>query len=125
MPLIADQTKIFDLVSAEYTPGKAVTGSSTTLSAGDIVQVEETAGFTFEDVAVSSNYTFVIKADAVRALKAAEAISAGDKIYYDLSETVVTKVATDNVAIGYALEAAALGDDNVLMNFDGRGITLV
>ena len=125
MPLTSNQTKIFDLRSAEYNEIQADTDGSTTHSAGDIVQVEESAGFVLTDVAISTKFAAIIRANKVRALKAAEAIDAGDDIYYDLSAKVVTKVSTSNVLIGVALEDAALGDASLLMSFDGRTKTLV
>lgn len=125
MPLTSNQTKKFDLRSAEYNEIQAETDGSTTHSAGDIVQIEESAGFVLTDVAVSTKFSAIIRANKVRALKAAEAIDAGDDIYYDLSAGVVTKVTTANVKVGVALEDAALADADCLISFDGRSITLV
>jgi hypothetical protein len=124
MPLTADQTKVFDLVSDDYTPA-IITAAASALDAGELHQIEEAAGFPLEDVASGAKYAAVIKADQVRAIKAAEAIDAGDDVYYDLSATVVTKVSTANVLMGTCLQDAALGDADVLMTFDGRTKTLV
>lgn len=123
MPLVTNQTKIVDLRSANYIPG--IVAAAADYSAGDMVQVEEAAAFVLTDVLTGVNMAFIIKADQVRCLKASEAIDAGDDIYYDLSEELFTKVSTDNVKLGTALEDAALGDDTLLMTFDGRAKTLV
>jgi len=124
MPLVSNQTKIVDLRSAEYIPA-IITAAAAAYDAGDMVQEEEAAGFVLTDVASGAKYSLIIKADQVRALKVAEAIDAGDDVYYDLSAELFTKVATDNVLLGSCLEDAALGDDDVLMTFDGRSKTLV
>lgn len=119
------RSKIFDLRSDDYQAITATTDGSTTHSAGDAVEVEEVSGFTLADVAVSSDFTLVVRASQVRAMKAAETIAAGDKLFWDDGNSVVTKTDGGSYPVlGYAVEAAASGDATVLMNFDGRGVAL-
>jgi predicted RecA/RadA family phage recombinase len=92
--------------------------------AGTPTNVEECAGFPIIDGVSGDDLIYVTRASRVTALKATGAIAAGDKLYYDLSATVVTTTATDNVAVGYAVEAAASADASVLMDFNGLGVTL-
>lgn len=116
--------KEMELRSSDYEHLIGTAGAD--LIAGEVTLVEEDLGFPLVDVANGKQYTSVIKASQVRAEKAAEAISAGDKLFWDAANSVVTK--TSGVGLypcGSAIEAALLGDTYVLMNFDGRLTVIV
>lgn len=123
MPLVANQTKEIDLASPEYWEIQSLTDGSTTLSAGEVVKVGNVSGFTLTDVAINTLFTLIIKTGKARATKAAEAITAGDKIFWDDGNKVVTKTDGGSYPVlGYAVESALLADATVLMTFDGRDV---
>ncbi len=102
----------------------ASTGDDVAGVAGSVNSI----GFTFADAgedidgnAVIEQYTVITRASQVKALKAAEAITAGTPVYWDPDNNVVTKVSdTGHIGCGQAIENATLSDDYVLINFDGR-----
>ena len=120
------RTKEMELRSSDYEHVTGLTGSSATIAAGEVTVLENTLGFPLCDVAVSTEYTKIVKASQVRAKKAAEAIDAGDNIFWDVTNNVVTK--TSNAAhylCGVAVESALLADTHILINFDGKNAAVV
>lgn len=119
------QTAEFELASRAYVDLQSTTDGSTTYSEGELIILNSCAAFCIADVAVSSKFASCVKCDKVDALKIAEAMSAGQKVYWDDSESKVT--VTDTTAglpnIGYVLNDAESGDNVVTMVFDGRGIS--
>lgn len=117
------QTAEFELASSEYDDIQDTTDASTTYSEGELALFNDCLGFVLSDVAISSKFAAVIRCRAVNALKAAEAMDAGQKLYWDNGNSVVT--VTDTSAglppVGYVREDAASGDTTVSMVFDGRG----
>ncbi len=107
--------KTLELFSKNYTEIQKVAAGA--LSAGDLVTLQETNGFTLIDVAIGDQYALITKAEKVKVEKTAPAILAGDAVYY--------VNATDNVAIagdiliGYAYEDAAIDDTHIVIVFDG------
>jgi predicted RecA/RadA family phage recombinase len=120
------QTAEFELASARYVDIQDTTDGSTTYSEGELTAINDVVCFPLSDVAVSTKFAAVLIADKVSALKAAEAMAAGQKLYWDDGNSVVT--VTDTSAglpnIGYVLEDAASGDNTVIAYFDGRGLAL-
>ena len=120
------QTAEFELASKEYCDIQDTSGSSTTYDEGQLVAFNDMVAFVLSDTAASTKFAAVFKADKVSALKATEAMVAGQKLYWDDTNSVVT--VTDTTAglpnIGYVLEDAASGDNAVYMYFDGRGLAL-
>jgi len=120
------QTAEFELACKNYIDMQDSTDASTTYSEGELVALQDCVGFVLSDVAVSSKFAAVLVADRVSALKATEAMAAGQILYWDNSNSVVT--VTDTTAglptIGYVLEDAASGDNAVIMTFDGRNTDL-
>ena len=99
---------------------KGLTDGATTISAGEVVAEEEQIGFPLADVAINSDYVLITKASQVKAFKAAEAIAAGDKMFWDPTANKVTKTsAIGLIPCGYAIESVLLGDTYVLINFNG------
>jgi len=101
------------------------TGLAITASTGD--DVDGVAGsvnalaFTLADVAKSSKFSAVVRAEKVKCKKASEAIVYGTAVYFDPDNNVVTKVSdTGHIGCGIAAETATLSDDYILVNFDGR-----
>ena len=114
------RTKEMDLRSSDYEFLTGLTDGSTTIGAGIVTAIEEQIGFTLADVLISSPFTLITKASQVKAFKAAEAIAAGDKLFWDAGNNVVTKTsATGLIPCGYAIESALLGDTYALINFNG------
>ena len=120
------QTAEFELASKDYVDIQDTTDASTTYSEGELLADNDCVCFALSDVAVSTKFTAVLIGNKVSALKAAEAMAAGQKLYWDDTNSVVT--VTDTSAglpnIGYVLEDAASGDTAVIMYFDGRGLAL-
>lgn len=126
MPLTADQTKEMDLRSEEYKDAIEPTAAAA-LDAGEVHALENCVAFTLSDIASGAKYTAIVQADKVRAVKAVEAIDAGDTLYWDNGNSVVTKTDSGSLPVfGYALETVVAGSagDTVLMVFDGRGKAL-
>lgn len=117
------QTAEFELASREYDDVIETTDGSTTYSEGEMILLNDCLGFVLSDVAVSSKFAAVIKCRSVNALKAAESMDVGQKLYWDNTNSVVT--VTDTSAglppVGYVRQDAASGDNTVNMNYDGRG----
>ena len=118
------QTAEFELASEEYIDIQATTDGSTTYSEGELIDFNECVGFLIPDVAVSTKFAAVIQANKVNALKAAEAMLEGQRLYWDNGSSYVTVTAPSaaSVHIGYVLEPATSGANTVLMTFEGRGI---
>jgi predicted RecA/RadA family phage recombinase len=98
---------------------KATTGTSETLSAGEMTVVGNTVGVVVEDAGTSSDFVLVYEAEKIVAPKAtgtSRTFSVGANVYYDSANRKVTNVATGNSKVGKALEAAGEGDDEVLMD---------
>jgi predicted RecA/RadA family phage recombinase len=117
------RTKEADLASSDYEFITATAAAAKT--AGTMETIEDVSGFPLVDVVSGDKYTLIIKASQVSGKKAVEAIDDGDKIYWDDSASVFTKVATDNALMGYAVEAAASADTHVLFNFNGKGVAII
>jgi predicted RecA/RadA family phage recombinase len=117
------QTAEFELASREYIDIQNTTDGSTTYSEGELILQNNCLAFCLADVAISSKFAAVQQCNKVNALKAAEAMDAGQKLYWDNSASKVT--VTDTSAglppVGYVLEDAASGDNTVTMSFDARG----
>ena len=117
------RTKEMDLRSAEYQVVQALNGG-TALVAGEVLEHEETAGFTLVDVPANEQFSLITKADQVRAKKASVAITAGDALYWLNASSVVTNVVTLD-RIGTAIEPALVGDADVLMDLDMIGKNII
>lgn len=118
-------SKEFDLVSDDYWQIAPFNTSGGAYSAGEAVKENEVSGFTLADIPDTEKYTLVVKASRVRAAKAAVTIVAGEVLYWDDGNSVVTNVDPGGtIVLGYAIEGAASGDATVLMTFDGRGIAI-
>jgi len=120
------QTAEFELASKDYVDIQDTTGAATTYSEGELIAINDVVCFPLSDVAVSTKFAAVLIAGKVSALKATEAMAAGQKLYWDNTNSVVT--VTDTTAglpnVGYCLEDAASGDNAVIMYFNGRGLAL-
>ena len=115
------RTKEMDLRSSDYE--FLIKVATADFAKGNVHLTEEQLGFTFVDVDFSEvpEYTLITKASQVKALKAAEAIAAGDLIFWDAGNNVVTKTSAVGLyPCGYAVGSAELGDTYALINFDGR-----
>ena len=120
------RTKEMDLRSSDYEFLTGLTDGSTTIDSGEVTRLGTNTGFVLTDIAISTKYTFIVKASQVKALKAGEAISAGDALFFDATNDVVTKTtATGLFPCGVAMETVLLGDTYVLMNFNGIAATAV
>lgn len=111
--------KVFDLISPNYRT-LAAQQSGSDKEAGAFGTVEDTYVFSLVDVPDGNSYAGVYYAEIVKAGKAAVAIAAGEKLYYDVSESVVTNVATDNLYCGVCVKSALAADSHVNMEFDGQ-----
>ncbi|MEM8599291.1 MAG: DUF2190 family protein [Bacteroidota bacterium] len=100
------------------------------VSDGDLVVDGDRAGVAFGDTASGDEGLFIIKTDGKDILmpKATGAINRNQKVYVDADGNpvsgvagsgAVTATATDNIAVGYAVEAAASGDAEVLVHLTG------
>ena len=118
------QTAEFELASEEYIDIQSTSGAATTYSEGELADFNDCVGFLIADVAVSSKFAAVIQCNKVNALKAAEAMTAGQRLYWDNSNSyvTVTQPSSGSSAIGYVLNDAVSGDNTVTMTFDGRGV---
>jgi predicted RecA/RadA family phage recombinase len=98
---------------------RAATDSTTTHSAGDMIVVGDTIGVVVEDVGTSSDFVLVYEAEKIVAPKATgagESFSAGDVVYFDSANGVVTSVSTGNTKCGRALEVVGTSDDEALID---------
>ena len=98
---------------------RAATDATTTHSAGDMVVVGDTIGIVVEDAPVSSFFVLVYEAEKVVVPKATgvgESFEAGDAVYFDDANGVITATTTDNTKCGIALEAAGTSDDQALID---------
>lgn len=94
---------------------------------GDIAVRQDVAGFWVTDLAVGEAGTLIYRCRQVRALKkigTGQAILAGDRLYYDVSDGHVSPTPTgvagvDSYFVGWAKEDADEDVTDVLMNFDG------
>ncbi len=90
---------------------------------GQIVKIEDTIGIIPETVLINVTVAFVYQANKYRIAKATgsgTAIAVGDKVWVNLTnQNVVNTSVTGNYPIGTALEAAADGATEVLIEFDG------
>jgi predicted RecA/RadA family phage recombinase len=120
------QTAEFEIASKGYVDIQDTTDGSTTYSEGELAAINDCVCFPLSDIAVSTKFAAVLIADKVSALKAAEAMAAGQKLYWDNSASKVTVTDTTGGLpnIGYVLEDAASGDNAVIAYFDGRGLAL-
>lgn len=87
--------------SVDYTPDSAV-------SAGDVVVQNDLVGVAVNDIAASEKGSLVLDA-VIKAPKTAgtsTAIAAGEIVYWDADNDVVTETAGSNAALGLAVEAA-------------------
>lgn len=118
------RTKECDLRSADYDFIIATAGGA--IATGEVTIVEESIGFPLVDVVLNDKVTMIIRASQVRAMKAAEAIAAGDTIYWDAAANKVTKTsATGLPIVGVAVEAALLADATALITWDGANYAVV
>lgn len=88
--------------SVDYTPESAV-------SAGDVVVQSDLVGVAVNDIAAGKKGSLVLDA-VIKAPKTAgtsTAIAAGDIVYWDADNKVVTETANSSAALGVAVEAAA------------------
>lgn len=117
------QTAEFELASEEYKDIQNTTDASTTYSEGELILQNDCLAFCIADVAVSSKFAAVVQCDRVNALKATEAMDAGQKLYWDntASKVTVTDTSACLPPIGYVRLDAASADNTVNMIFDGRG----
>ena len=113
-------SKIFELES-DYREIKAVNSSGSTLTAGSYFASGNVAGFSLVDVVAGAVFALVVAASKVKVVKnAGEAWAAGERLYYDESESEVTNVATDNILIGHAAEAATSAAVEGWVDFNGE-----
>lgn len=90
----------------DYTPGSAA-------AAGAVV-VMGSVGIGIVSTALAANEKGSLVVDGVvRHAKAAGAISAYAKVYWDATNSVFTATSTNNTLAGYAVAAAASGDATV------------
>ena len=113
-------SKIFELES-DYREIKAVNSSGSTLTAGYYFASGNMAGFSLVDVAAGAAFALVVAAPKVKVVKnAGEAWTAGERLYYDESESEITKVASGNIFIGHAAEAATSAAEEGWVDFNGE-----
>ena len=120
------QTAEFELASDRYVDVQDTTDSETTYSEGELVAINDCVMFPLSDVAASTKFAAVLVADKVSALKKTEAMAAGQKLYWDNTNSKVSVTNTSSAFpnIGYVLEDAASSDNTVYMYFDGRNLGL-
>lgn len=110
--------KIFELQSSNYVELQGV--ASGAIVAGALVVLGSTVNaFTMIDVATGEQYTAIKSAEKVKCPKAAVAIAAGEPVYLDVSESLVTNVATDNTLVGYCQLGVSADDTVMYIEFDG------
>lgn len=108
----------FENLSPHYTEGQFLAGAA--LSAGELITDSEANGFSIVDVDSGSTYSKIIKSPKVRAVKlAGVTIAAGEAVYFVAATSNVTNVASTNVLVGTAIEAAASADLDIVIEFDG------
>lgn len=90
-------------------------GGATTITAGSIVSLATRVGIAGMDIAAGATGTLHM-GGVFEVEKDANAIAAGAAVYYDESEDCFTATAAGNIPAGYAVAAAAAGDDVVLVN---------
>lgn len=118
-------SKVFNLVTDRYIDAYAVAGAD--LVIGEAVQIDSCAAFTMADVTSGDAYAAVVYAEKVRAKKVSstEVIAVGADLWWNHAAKAVTATkGALTVYLGYCLRASANGDTDVLMTFEGRGITL-
>lgn len=90
---------------------------ASTIAYGDVIVGEDRVFVAAEEIAVGA--TGGVHAEGVFEFTTSDetAIAYGQKMYYDATNEVATATSTNNVAIGYAVQAigASSGDKNVLV----------
>ena len=95
----------------------ATTGAEETVSAGDMVVVNDTIGVVVEDAGKNSPFVLVYEAEKIMVPKATSVtLDPGDRVYFDASAKNVTSTAQSNTLCGRALAAAASADTEALID---------
>ncbi|MEL6706003.1 MAG: DUF2190 family protein [Bacteroidota bacterium] len=104
--------------------------ASADVSDGDLVVENDRVGIAFDDTANGAEGIMIVATDGKGILmpKTTGAISRNARVYFDADGNPIggtagsgamTATATDNVLVGYAVEAAASGDAEVLVHLTG------
>jgi len=92
-----------NILMADYTPGSAVT-------AGDVVVQSSLIGVAVKDIAASAKGALAIDGGVWTMPKdttSSAALSAGELVYWDATNEVVTTTASANIKFGFVTLAAA------------------
>ena len=91
-------------MKTEFQNGNIVTfTAAATVLSGEVVAMGQLVGVAVIDAAIGEEFEAVIEGACVMPVKDAITIVAGEKVYLITEESVITNVATDNVACGFAL----------------------
>jgi len=105
-----------------------VTVDTPAVVAGQWDLIHDTVGFYMQDADPGEDVAFCYHAEKVVAPKSsttgAGEFDAGDKVYFDHADEEMNNDSGSNYMCGIALEAAAVGDTEVLMDLDGAHVTV-
>ncbi len=91
-------------------------GGSEAIAFGDVIDLGSRIGVAADDIAVGETGVVSV-VGAYKMAKAAEALTAGQLVYYN--GTAITGTATDNTPAGWAVLAAASADTECLIKLLG------
>lgn len=107
---MAEATYIQNGSSIDYTPSGAV-------AAGDVVVQGSLVGVAPLPIA-AGELGAIAPTGVFDVVKAAEAVSAGDFVYWDAGAGAATTTSTSNTLMGKAVRDAAIGDATVRVRLD-------
>jgi len=103
-----------------------VAAESGGVTAGAMDKIHDTVGVYVQTEDAGEDVAFIYHAEKIEVPKCDDSnitFEIGDKVYYDESAHEVTNVASGNLWIGIALEAATFDADTLLMDLKGDKAT--
>ena len=101
----------------EFSSTKVVAGAA--IASGEIFKVGAMVGVAFDAIASGATGVMVYSCDKIEVAKAADALTAGDAIYFDAVAKNVTSTSTSNTLCGRVLKDAASGAAVVEIDLKG------
>lgn len=111
---------LVELLSADYKEIQHNPGADVPM--GTMTTMQDTHGFPIADVDISvqAKGAFIVKAEKARAPKDGVAILEGEAVYWTSGGTdAITNIAGTDLLVGICQRDAAIGDANVIFEFDG------
>ena len=105
-----------------------VTAPSGGVTRGQMDLIEDTVGVYAQDADAGDEVAFIYEAEKIVVPKStttgAGEFTAGDKVYFDHADEEVNNDSGSNYLCGIALEDAAVGDTEVLIDLHGAAVTV-